>query len=515
MGSGLQFFRSGDAAILAVLGDGVSEEVNDRVMALYRAVLQAKTPQIVEAVPSYTSLLVHYRPELASYADMQELLGALAQLPAEETAAEPRTVEVPVCYGLHFGPDLWEMEETLGLTRQEIIDIHAGRDYRVYMMGFLPGFVYLGGMDGRLAYPRLKKPRLAIEAGSVGIAGAQTGIYPSVSPGGWRIIGRTPLRMFDPEADPPVPVRPGDFIRFIPISVDEYYELNARRTKQPARPRHAQDISSGGLRLNILTPGPLCAVQGGGHFGAQAFGVTEGGAMDRASLRLANRLVGRDENADSLEITLAGGTFEAEGEGVVAVTGADMHPMLNGSAVPMNEAIPVRTGDRLQLSPAVRGVRTYIAVSGLQQAPEGQKTPQNGAFETVPVLQRLADATDAQGVTTIRFLFGPQDSRFSADAKKTFMESVYTISAASDRMGYRLEGPKVIAEGGTDILSDGVCFGSIQIPADGQPIVMMADHQTTGGYAKIATVLRCDLPLLAQLGPGSRIRFCETQGEEL
>lgn len=512
MRSGLRFFRSGDAAILAVLGEGISEEVNDRVMALYRAVLRANVPQIVEAVPSYTSLLVHYRPELASYADMQDLLVSLAESPAEETAAKPHTVEVPVCYGLHFGPDLWEMEKELGLSRREIIDIHSGRDYRVYMMGFLPGFVYLGGMDERIAFPRLKKPRLHIDAGAVGIAGSQTGIYPSASPGGWRIIGRTPMRMFDPEADPPVPVRPGDFIRFVPISVDEYYDLNARSPKRPEKPKHAQELSSGGLCLKILTPSPLCTVQGGGHSGAQAFGMTEGGAMDRASLSLANSLVGKEETADALEITLAGGTFEAEGEGFVAVTGADMSPELNGSPVPMNEAIPVRTGDKLQLGPAIWGVRAYVAVSGLQQTAEGQKSLENEAFDGTTVLQRLAEATDVEGITAVRFLFGPQDSRFSAKAKKTFTESVYTVSAASDRMGYRLEGPKIGAEGGTDILSDGICFGSVQIPSDGQPIVMMADHQTTGGYAKIATVLRCDLPLLAQLGPGKKIRFCEAKG---
>ena len=509
MNSELRFFPAGDKAILAVLGEGISEEVNDRVMALYRAVCRTGAPQIVEAVPSYTSVLVHYRPEMVSYEEIKELLASLAELPADSAAAKPRVFEVPVCYGLHFGPDLWVMEKELGLSRQEIIDIHSGRDYRVYMMGFLPGFVYLGGMDERIAFPRLKKPRLAIEAGAVGIAGSQTGIYPSVSPGGWRIIGRTPIVMFDPEADPPVPVGPGDFIRFVPISVDEYYELNARRPKRLQKPQHAAELSADGFRLKIVAPSPLCTMQGGGRFGMQAFGMTEGGAMDRCSLHLANRLLGNDENAPALEVTLAGGTFEAEGDGCIAVTGAEMYPKLNGSAVPMNKAIPVRSGDKLELGPAVRGVRTYIAVSGSQQASEGLKSPENGAFDCVPVLQRLAKVTDGNGVVNIRFRFGPQDGMFTEEAKKKFTESVYTIGAASNRMGYRLEGPKIEAEGGTDILSDGICFGSVQIPSNGQPIVMMADHQTTGGYAKIATVLSGDLPLLAQLGPGKKIRFCE------
>ncbi|MBQ2218040.1 MAG: biotin-dependent carboxyltransferase family protein, partial [Firmicutes bacterium] len=132
-----------------------------------------------------------------------------------------------------------------------------------------------------------------------------------------------------------------------------------------------------------------------------------------------------------------------------------------------------------------------------------------------PVLQRLAQSTDPEGVTRIRFLFGPQDAMFAEDAKKTFTDSIYTLSAACDRMGYRLEGAAVPSLNGTDILSEGICFGSIQVPANGQPIVMMADHQTTGGYAKIGTVLSEDLPLLAQLGPGKRIHFVPVTLEEL
>ena len=204
-----------------------SSEISTVLNEAMRMLVEGVDPAVIEAVPAYTTLLVHYRPELRNFAEMKALLTDLAAKAAADGTAEAgrRTLVVPVCYGLHFGPDLWEMEEKLGLSRQEIIDLHSGRDYRIYMMGFLPGFVYLGGMDERLAYPRLKKPRLRIEAGAVGIAGSQTGIYPSVSPGGWRIIGSTPLLLFDPARDPAVPVSAGDAIRFRPISVDEWYEI--------------------------------------------------------------------------------------------------------------------------------------------------------------------------------------------------------------------------------------------------------------------------------------------------
>ena len=299
------------------------------------------------------------------------------------------------------------------------------------------------------------------------------------------------------------------------------------------------------MRIKVIAPGVLTTVQDGGRFGHQAAGIPEAGAMDRASLALANRLAGNPADAAALELTAFGGTFEFDGDGTIALTGADMHPLRNGSPVPMNLAIEMEPGDRLELGAAEKGVRTYLAVSGGIDVPvvlgsrstdlksrlgglEGRKLKAGDVLESGaaalaeaqepffgPVLQRLAQAANPEGITQIRFLFGPQDAMFSEEAKRTFTESIYTLSAACDRMGYRLEGPAVLSRNGTDILSEGICFGSIQVPANGQPIVMMADHPTTGGYAKIGTVLSEDLPLMAQLGPGKRICFVPVTLEEL
>ena len=304
------------------------------------------------------------------------------------------------------------------------------------------------------------------------------------------------------------------------------------------------------MKIKVISPGVLTTVQDTGRFGHQAAGIPEAGAMDRASLRLANALLGNPEDAAALELTIFGGTFEFDGKGTIALTGADMRPFLNGNRMSMNTAVPVKAGDRLELGVASRGMRAYLAVSGGIDVPvvlgsrstdlksrlgglEGRKLRAGDVLENgsrpqaaaelaevqgtpcEPVLQRLAKATSPEGVTQIRFLFGPQDAMFAEDAKKTFTDSIYTLSAACDRMGYRLEGAAVPSLNGTDILSEGICFGSIQVPANGQPIVMMADHQTTGGYAKIGTVLSEDLPLLAQLGPGKRIHFVPVTLEEL
>ena len=304
------------------------------------------------------------------------------------------------------------------------------------------------------------------------------------------------------------------------------------------------------MNIKVISPGVLTTVQDTGRFGYQAAGIPEAGAMDRASLLLANALLGNPEDAAALELTIFGGTFEFDGEGTIALTGADMRPFLNGNRMSINTAVPVKAGDRLELGAASRGMRAYLAVSGGIDVPvvlgsrstdlksrlgglEGRKLRAGDVLESgsrpqaaaelaevqgtpcEPVLQRLAKATDPEGVTRIRFLFGPQDAMFAEDAKKTFTDSIYTLSAACDRMGYRLEGSQVPSLSGTDILSEGICFGSIQVPANGQPIVMMADHQTTGGYAKIGTVLSADLPLLAQLGPGKKIRFVPVTLEDL
>ncbi len=583
MNTDLKFYPSGDRAVLVQLGDGISEEVNDRVRSLYRAVIQARLPQITEAVPAYSSVLVHFRPELADLEEIKGVIRGLAASAGGENADEPRILVVPVCYGLHFGPDIWEMEDVLELSRQEIIDIHSGRDYRIYMMGFLPGFVYLGGMDERITFQRLRKPRLAIAAGAVGIAGSQTGIYPSQSPGGWRIIGNTPIRLFDPSKTEPTPVSAGDYIRFRPISVGEWYDIRrlvnegryepeiiggecaagilekpvgqgcGQRSAESIR-REPPEASCAGesaclhdthhsrFALRVISPGLLTTVQDMGRSGSQASGMTESGAMDRLSLGQANLLAGNAENAAALEMNYLGGKYRIEGNGRIALAGADMMPRLNGKPVKNNVPLDVQDGDVLELGPAVRGVRCYLAVAGGIDVPvvlgsrstnlkagiggfEGRKLKAgdrlkacvSGAGGSEPgqeqpgVLDILSSRTDADGITEIRVIFGPQDFMFSPEAKETFTQSVYTVTNSSDRMGYRLDGPAVQAENGTDIISDGICFGSVQIPGSGQPIIMMADHQTSGGYAKIATVISSDLPLLAQLGPGSRIRFAEVR----
>ena len=169
-------------------------------------------------MPTYRSLLVHYDPLRLGYDDVVHLVGEQLQRVGEVPLPESRVVEVPTLYGGESGPDIAFVAEHNGLSVEEVIRIHSSVDYTVYMLGFTPGFPYLGGMSAAIATPRLETPRPRVPAGSVGLAGQQTGVYPIESPGGWRIIGRTPLVLFDPQRDPPALLAAGDRVRFVPVS---------------------------------------------------------------------------------------------------------------------------------------------------------------------------------------------------------------------------------------------------------------------------------------------------------
>lgn len=212
----------GDTGLLASFEQHISQSVGAAVAALNTRVAAAAIPGVVETVPAFATLLIFYDPLVTEYDAVADAVQKLAQAPDSDTAAgEGRLVTIPVCYGGAFGPDLPFVAEHAGLTETEVIRLHAGRDYPIYMLGFLPGFPYLGGLDERLFTPRLPTPRTAIPAGSVGIGGEQTGVYPIASPGGWQLIGRTPLKLFDPSAGR-LPYAAGDRIRFCPITQDEF-----------------------------------------------------------------------------------------------------------------------------------------------------------------------------------------------------------------------------------------------------------------------------------------------------
>jgi inhibitor of KinA len=216
-------FPLSEYAVTIRFSTKVDEAVNDYVHRVAVFLEQQKKDGIFDIVPTFSSVTVYYDPLIVgNYEEMCEWLRTELELVEQVEAPPSRTVVIPVCYGGEFGPDLEEVARFHGMTEEEVIAIHAQGRYRVYMIGFSPGFAYLGGLSPKIATPRRATPRTRVPAGSVGIAGSQTGVYPLATPGGWQIIGRTPLALFRPEHDEPSLLRAGDIVQFRPITEDEY-----------------------------------------------------------------------------------------------------------------------------------------------------------------------------------------------------------------------------------------------------------------------------------------------------
>ncbi|MEG0855372.1 MAG: 5-oxoprolinase subunit PxpB [Terrisporobacter sp.] len=215
----------GDSALSIEFGNEINKETNNRIRVFNNQLKYFNIDGIIETVPSFKSLLVYYDPGKLYFNEVKKIIYDLIEHRSMESNYKRKIIEIPVCYEEEFGEDLNFVSEYTNLSKEEIVKLHSSREYLIYMLGFLPGFAYLGGLDDRLVTPRLKIPRLKLEAGSVGIGGEQTGIYPLTSPGGWRIIGRTPLKPYDLNRERPILYEAGDYIKFKPITEKEYDEI--------------------------------------------------------------------------------------------------------------------------------------------------------------------------------------------------------------------------------------------------------------------------------------------------
>ena len=227
----IEYKAVGDRNLLIQFPSQISLQVNEQVRKMYLAIEKHKITGIEETIPAYCSLLISYNPLLVKAESLKKQLLHIEELLMEIDVPEPRIIEVPTLYGGDFGPDLEFVAKHNRLEEDEVIKIHSQADYLIYMLGFTPGFPYLGGLSPRIATPRHANPRSAIPPGSVGIAETQTGIYPIESPGGWRIIGRTPLKLFNPKHSPFFLLQQGDYLRFVPINLREYLEIEVEVEK--------------------------------------------------------------------------------------------------------------------------------------------------------------------------------------------------------------------------------------------------------------------------------------------
>lgn len=290
-------------------------------------------------------------------------------------------------------------------------------------------------------------------------------------------------------------------------------------------------------KIKIINPGLLSSIQDMGRYGFQQYGMPVAGAMDTHSLQLANWCVGNQAYEACIESTIIGPSIEFLCETSIAICGAQVQPKINGEWVEMNRGLRVKTGDIFEMGNVQSGCRIYLAIAGGFNIPDFMNSKSTylrgklGGYRgralsvgdeiEVTRAEKLADRilppeliTEYVNETQIRVTAGAEVKRFTQDGIKSFLCSTYTISPQSDRMGYRLSGEKIQQVSGADIISSGIGTGAIQVPGHGEPIIMMADHQTVGGYTKIAHVITADLPLLGQMKPGDKINFKEVNLEK-
>jgi KipI family sensor histidine kinase inhibitor len=520
----------GDAGFSVELGDTLDEETNARVRGLDRALAERPVAGLVECVPTLRSLLVLYDARDARPAAMaRELRARLGAAAAPK--ASPRLHVVPVLYGGEAGPDLQPLARAHAMAEAELVRLHGSREYTAFMLGFKPGFAYLGLLPPELECERQKTPRVRVPAGSVALAGRQTAVYPVTSPGGWQLVGRTSLRLFDPLRDEPALIAPGDSVRFTPVA-----ELDPLESQAQPNPETTTPVAL------VREPGLLTTVQDGGRARHRRIGVSAAGPLDAPAHAAANTAVGNHAGAAALECTVAGPMLEFLAPVRFAVAGADLAAVLERAdlgawRVPRGKDVLARPGNRLRFEGRRSGCRAYLALRGGIDVPEvlGSRATDLlsgfGGFagRALRAGDRLGVARSAAGApshgpapapygasASVRVVLGPQADHFAPETIARLLSESFRVGATSDRVGCRLECEPLRHAGPSEILSDGMVPGSIQVPPDGRPIVMLQDGPTTGGYPKIATVLTQDLARLAQLVPGEgELRFEEVRLEDL
>jgi KipI family sensor histidine kinase inhibitor len=524
--------EAGDSALLLELDAVVDPAVNADAVAIAAAVRLSMLPGIRDVVSTYRTVAVYFDPLIVDVSAVRAVMERASTVSG--TIGSGRSIDVPVVYGGEDGPDLAAVAAHAGLTPEEVIARHAATPYRVFMLGFLPGFAYMGTAPPEIAVPRRPTPRKRVPGGSVALADRQTAVYPWDSPGGWQIIGRTPLRVFDPARDQAALFAPGDTVTFVPTTAEAANAPHGPAGKSDGSAassgRHRVGAEATGRAVTVLRPGLFTTVQDAGRWGHQSTGVSVTGALDLAAHRAANALVGNDARAATIEATLIGPELRLESDATVAVSGGDLGATVDSGPLPLNTAARLRAGSVLQFRGRRSGARTSIAfdggvavapvlgsrathaltrIGGLDGRPlaMADRVPLGGAVG-IRARRRMEFAGPVvAGGARVRVLPGPQDDFFADEALATLQASRFIVSPQSDRMGFRLQGARIPRVPGREMISDATFTGAIQVPASGEPILLMADRQTTGGYPQLAIVITADLPLAAQLAPGDWIEF--------
>ncbi len=500
----------------------------DETLALFSSLQAEPVAGIEEMIPASRTLMIRFIPEKLSAA---ALAADIRRRDLSARAApSAHLVEIPVRYD---GEDLAAVADLTGLSAGEVVRRHTESEFTVAFCGFAPGFGYLVGGDPALQVPRRQSPRTRIPAGSVALAGIFSGVYPRTSPGGWQIIGTTPLAMWDVRREPGALLQPGYRVRFFDME-----RARASFSMPAAAPAAAEpEVAADAPQLRVLAAPMPALFQDRGRFGQTGQGIAASGPMDRGAFHAANRLAGNPPGTPCLELTLGGFCFESNCRAVIGLAGAPCCVTLRDASgreqiLESGRPMALEPGDRVTIGHPARGMRSYLAVRGGFRV-----TPVLGSAATdtlagvgpAPVTAgaALALAGDTAGlasvspqepaafeapasgeVVTLDVVLGPRTGWCTQQGVETLAGQEWVVTPQSNRVGLRLAGAvPVERRDNAELQSEGTAYGAIQIPPNGQPVLFLADHPLTGGYPVIATVAEYHLDLAGQIPVHARIRF--------
>lgn len=562
----------------------------DETLALFDALEADPIEGVTELVPAARTILVHFLPWVCPLPRL--VAGIAARQGRQGQARQGALVRIPVRYD---GEDLVEMADYLGLSVEELVRRHAASVWQVAFTGFAPGFAYLSGGDPVFNVPRRASPRTRIPAGSVGLAGTFSAVYPRATPGGWQLIGTTDVPMWDLTRTPPALLQPGQRVQFVDVATEEGEALQREVVQQRsalvsggcltaaaedgsrcegsmlARSAAVADDAGGDGQsacragnekavayvFEVVATGLQALFQDAGRPGQARQGVSASGALDTTAFRVANQLLGNEADATVIELLHGGFALRALTRTVVAVTGAtgplDLKDA-SGALLPAERHVPLamEPGDVLTVGAPERGLRSYLAVRGgfdvvpvlgssatdtlAGVGPEplhagqglavGQRirgavdAAEAGMAKLETLLPHLPDSVqpdlrDADAVRrhaiVLDLVLGPRTDWFDDESLELLQQQCWQVTQQSNRVGLRLLGERPLQRAadfqGRELPSEGTALGALQVPANGQPVLFLADHPLTGGYPVIGCVAPHHLDLAAQLPPGVFVRF--------
>lgn len=505
----MRFLTAGDTAAL------IDCETLEQALSLFDRLAGAALPGVVDLIPAARTVLVVWAPELTDRATLEAQIRALP--PADGSARHGQDHEIPVTYD---GEDLAAVAEHLGWDTAQVIRRHTEALWTVAFTGFAPGFAYMTCDDPAFDLPRRPSPRVRIPAGSVALAGRFGGIYPSDSPGGWQLLGRTPVPMWDLTRPRPALLAPGDRVRFRDMGKGATISVPAASaTPQP----------TGGIE--VIRADLPAFWQDSGRAGQAGQGVGPSGTLDRSAARQANRLLGNDPAEPVLELTFGGLSLRADHPMTLALTGAPCAIRIAGRVdAPFGQPFALDAGETVEIQRPSAGIRSYLALRGgfaVTHVVDSSSYDTLAKVGPAPVItgSRLAAAHRPAGavaayaeparalprpgeVVTLDLRLGPRDDWFTAEGLRRLTAQDWRVTPQSSRIGLRLSGAEPLERRDrAELPSEATVTGALQVPHDGQPVLFLADHPLTGGYPVIGCVAAHHLDLAGQIPPGALIRF--------